>query len=217
MRSVVPHSSHTCFGHHCDGASLEQTALRVNERLAAQADTAPDNLVARPAPSGRDFDMGFFLPVAWYSDRRRNGVLLFWGYLHDHWLRRCGAGKAVANARTNRRLDWRSDGQYVNRLLLPRRKSLPPVANGESRLCFRFRGIDVRRVRQVAVGHGKKRLSELPANKEAKSPRGAHLVSRGYGDLSALALILALLMTLRSASQRHGENRSRRTNEVTPP
>jgi len=146
-----PHRSHTCYGYRLAHATLDAIAL-ADERLAYQADAAPHRLVARPASSGGDFDMGLVLPVARMSARRRNGVLLFRVYLHDPWLRRCAAGKAVATAGTNRKLDGRSHVRFVHWLLLRRLESHLSIAAGNTHRCFRFRRIGVRRVPLVAAG-----------------------------------------------------------------
>jgi len=144
VRLVAPDGVYTCLGHRLAHATLAPIALPIIERLGCPADAAPHHLVAGRAPSGRNFDLGLVLPVARLFPRRRIGVLFFCVYLHDSRLRRCVAGQAVANARTNRKPDGCTHAQFVHRLLLPRRKSHLPVA--ESHGCFRFRRIGVRLV-----------------------------------------------------------------------
>ena len=46
-------------------------------------EAAPHDLVADPAPSGGDFDLGLVLSVARMPAQCRSGVLLFRGDLHD--------------------------------------------------------------------------------------------------------------------------------------
>ena len=89
-----------------------------DEPLAHYADAAPHALVADPDPPGGDFDLGVVLFVARMPARCRNGLLLFRSHLHDHWLRRCGSGEAVAAARADRGLDGHPHVRIVRGLPL---------------------------------------------------------------------------------------------------
>ena len=106
---------------------------------------APHDLVADPTPCSRNFDMGHVLTLARLSDRHRNRILLFRGYIHDPWLRRCVAGQVMATARTSRRLNGRPHVRFVHRLLLRQRESNLSIAVGEIHRYFCFRRIGVRR------------------------------------------------------------------------
>ena len=134
-------------------ARIRRAAVRLDEvarpaanrRLAHRADAAPHDLVADPTPCSRNFDMGHVLTLARLSDRHRNRILLFRGYIHDPWLRRCVAGQVMATARTSRRLNGRPHVRFVHRLLLRQRESNLSIAVGEIHRYFCFRRIGVRR------------------------------------------------------------------------
>jgi hypothetical protein len=89
-----------------------------DEPLANRADVAPHALVAHPDPSGGDFDLGVVLFVARMLARCRNGLLLFRSHLHDHRLRRCSSGEAVAAARADRGLNGHPHVRFVRGLPL---------------------------------------------------------------------------------------------------
>ena len=71
--------------------------------------------------------------------RCRSGVLLFRRHLHDGWLRRSGAGEAVAAARTDRGLDGRPHVRLVHGLLLRCGELPPSIAARESHRNFQHR------------------------------------------------------------------------------
>ena len=71
---------------------------------------------------------GIVLSVARMPARCRSGVLLFRSHLHDRWLRRRGAGEAVAAARTDRGLDGHPHVRLVHGLLLRCRELHPSIA-----------------------------------------------------------------------------------------
>ena len=91
------------------------------------------DLVADPAPSGGDFDLGVLLFMARRHARCRIGVLLFRSYLHGCWLRRSGAGEAVAAARTDRELGGRPHVRLVHGLFLRYREPHLSIAIRGSR------------------------------------------------------------------------------------
>ena len=118
-RSGGRHSGRACWRYRRAAAGLDEIARpAADARLAPHPDAAPHVLVADPDPSGGDFGLGVVLSVARMPARCRSGVLLFRSHLHDRWLRRSGAGEAVAAARTDRGLDGHPQVRLVHGLLL---------------------------------------------------------------------------------------------------
>src|ERR1019366_632555 len=132
VRSVIPHRRRACYGHRRADSGPAQTSSHDHECLAYHPDVASHDLVAGPAPSGGDLDLGRVLSVARLPAQCRIGVLLFRGNLHDRWIRRHGADEAVADARTGRELDGRPHVRLVHRILLRSRQPHPSVAARES-------------------------------------------------------------------------------------
>ena len=71
---------------------------------------------------------GVLLSVARMSAQRRSGVLLLRCHLHDRWIWRRGAGRAVANARTDREFDRRPHVRLVHGTLLRSHEPHPSIA-----------------------------------------------------------------------------------------
>jgi hypothetical protein len=94
---------------------------------------------AGPAPFGGDIDLGLLLSVARMPAQCRNRVLLFRRYLHHPWLRRRGAGEAVAVARTDRELDGSPHVRLVDGLLLCHSEPRPSIAARERHRRFQHR------------------------------------------------------------------------------
>ena len=78
----------------------------------------PPGLVSNPDPFGRDFGLGIVLSLAGMPARCRVGVLFRRSHLHDHWLWRSGAERAMANARPGRGIDRHPHVRFVRRHFL---------------------------------------------------------------------------------------------------
>ena len=102
------HSGRACCRDRRAAGDIEEVARPLADaRLADGSVANRHGWVADSLSYGGDFSLGVVLSVVGMSARCRSGVLLFRSHIHDGWLRRSGAGEAVAGACTDRGFDGR--------------------------------------------------------------------------------------------------------------